>query len=273
VLARLERKLAEIQVWVDSVGTIADWPAAIALAILRTRAADTGLFARTSRALLPSVRVRPAALNGFCLTIHPHDLAEFTVYQEVFIDGVYDVNRVAFTPDAIVDCGAYQGYFTLLGHARFPSARLIAFEPDARNAQRLQANLRANRVTAGVRSEAVSTRDGEASFVGGGCGGKLTEVGGGAIAVKTSDLRRVIAELESAALLLKLDIEGEEATLLPALMPSLPAQCAIFFEWHQGRETFERVAEMMAGNGLLISVTRSREFEGTTFIDAFAQRA
>jgi hypothetical protein len=66
--------------------------------------------------------------------------------------------------------------------------------------------------------------------------------------------------------------EGEEATLLPALLPVLPRQCAVFFEWHQGEEGFQRVAELLGAHGLITSITYTSHHKGTTFIDAFAQR-
>ena len=50
VLARIERKLAEVQRWVDAVESIADWPAAITLAMFRTRPAEgSSMTARWSR--------------------------------------------------------------------------------------------------------------------------------------------------------------------------------------------------------------------------------
>ena len=31
------------------------------------------------------------------------------IYEEMFIEGAYDLDLVAFVPDAIVDCGAFEG--------------------------------------------------------------------------------------------------------------------------------------------------------------------
>src|SRR5215213_7147243 len=108
MLARIERKLAEVQQWVDSVNSVSDCPAAILLGLFRTRPADgKGLGARAARALFPQFWIRPRRLNGLWLRINPADLSQFVIYEEVFIEGIYDLGRVGFTPDAVIDCGAY----------------------------------------------------------------------------------------------------------------------------------------------------------------------
>ena len=273
--ARIDRKLAEIQRWIDSVAGAADWPAAGALAMFRTRpAAGEGSFARWSRRLVPHIWVRPARLNGLAVRISPAELSQFVIYEEVFIDGVYDLDQVAFTPDAIIDCGAFEGYFSLLAATRFPGVPIVAFEPNARNLDGLRANVRRNGVAIEIRPEAVSTSDGTATFAGGGCGGRLGEATPESVIVRVSDLRRVVAESRSARLLLKLDIEGEEAALLPALLTVLPKQCAIFYEWHQGIDDYRRLASLLSSQGFNTSLAREhRVDDGTLFIDAFAQRA
>jgi FkbM family methyltransferase len=275
VRARIERKVAEIQRWVDSVAGVTDWPAAGALAMFRTRPPEgEDRLARWSRRLIPHIWVRPARLKGLSVRISPAELSEFVVYEEVFIEGVYDLDQVAFTPDAIIDCGAFEGYFSLLAATRFPGVPIVAFEPNERNLEGLRANVSRNGVAIEIRAEAISTTDGTATFSGGGCGGRLGEATPESVVVRVSDLRRVIAESRCARLLLKLDIEGEEATLLPALMGILPRQCAIFYEWHQGIDDYRRIDSLLSSQGFITSLTREhRVDDGPLFIDAFAQRA
>lgn len=274
MLSRVERKCAEVQRWVDSVYSVSDWPQAIALGLFRTRPAEgQGLGARLSRAMFPHVWARPAALHGLAVRIDPSEMSQFVIYEEVFIERVYDLGRVSFVPDAIIDCGAFEGYFSLLARVRFADAPIVAFEPNARNFAGLIANVERNHAAIAARAEAVSTSDGSARFSGGGCGGRLGDGEPGAIVVTVADLRRVITELNPARLLLKLDIEGEEARLIPALLPILPRQCAIFFEWHQGRDAYRTAAEQLAAAGFSTEVTReNRVDDATVFIDAFAQR-
>ena len=274
MLSRVERKLAEVQRWVDSVYSVSDWPAAIALGMFRSRPAEgNGLGARASRALFPHLWVRPATLQGLAVRIDPSELSQFVIYEEVFVEGVYDLGRVAFVPEAIVDCGAFEGYFSLLARARFPAAPIVAFEPNARNFEGLIANVKRNHLAIAARAEAVSTTDGTARFSGGGCGGRLSDGQPGEIEVTVADLRRVIKELNRDSLLLKLDIEGEEARLFPALLPMLPRRCAIFFEWHQGSAEYRDAVALLAGHGFTTELTReNRVDDSTVFIDAFAQR-
>jgi FkbM family methyltransferase len=274
-LARIERKFAEAQRWVDSVESIADWPAAIALSMFRTRPAKgNSIAARLSRRVFPHIWIRPARLGGLSVRIDPGDLSQFVIFDEAFIEGVYRLDAVQFTPDAIIDGGAFEGYFSLLAASRFPDVPITAFEPNARNLSGLRANLDRNHLAVDVRPSAVSTMDGAASFSGGGCGGHLGAPTAESVVVAVTDLCRFISELRAKRLLLKLDIEGEEATLLPALLPVLPAQCAIFFEWHHGSAEYERAVTLLDVHGFVTSLTRqNRVDDGTVYIDAFAQRS
>lgn len=274
MLSRFERKMREMQRWVDAVDSIADWPAALVLSFFRTRpAAGTGMISRCARQLFPQIWVHPANLGGLAVRVDPSNLSHFVIFEEMFMEGVYDLDAVPFSPDAILDCGAFEGHFSLLAAARFPGVPIVAFEPNPQNLAGLRANMQRNNLIVDARAVAVSTRDGVAAFSGGGCGGHLTATGEASTPVAVTDLRRLISELDPDRLLLKLDVEGEEATLLPALMPVLPRQCAIFFEWHQGKETYERAVALLSAHGFVTSLTReNRVDDRTTYIDAFALR-
>ena len=271
MLKRLERKLAEVQRWVDSVAALSDVPSAMALAFFRSRPAEgRGLLARLSRTIAPVVWVRPAALRGWSIRIEPEDLSQFVIYEEVFIEKVYDLERVTFAPDCIIDCGAFQGYFSLLAASKFHTP-VLAFEPNARNYDGLLANIAANAAPIEARPHAVAANDGVASFSGGGCGGRLGD-GADSVQVIVDNLCRIIHELAPQRLLLKLDIEGEESHLLPALLPVLPSQTAIFFEWHHGRTSFVAVADELTRHGFSVTQTRANHADAELYIDAFAQR-
>ena len=261
MLARIERKLAQVQRWVDSVYGPGDVPAAVALSIYRTR----------PPAAARPIWVRPAPLGGYAVRVNAAAMSDFVIYEEVFMEGIYDLNKVAFVPDAIIDAGAYHGYFSLLAAARFPGVAIIAFEPNVLNLDTLLANVSHNSVRVEVCASAVSTRDGSATFAGGGCGGHLAEAG--TVEVVVTSLSRVIHERACERLLLKLDIEGEEAAVLPGVLPYLPTRTAIFFEWHLGRHAYEQVATLLAAHGFAVTVTRENRLEtGAVYIDAFAQR-
>jgi FkbM family methyltransferase len=273
-MTRVSRKLRQMRTWAGSVTGPAGWPAALLLGFFRTRPpSGSGPVDRGLRRVFPYIWVRPRLLSGWRVRINPSRMSQFVIYEEVFMARTYDLAHVAFVPDAIVDCGAFEGYFSLLAQARFPGAPVIAFEPNAENFDGLRANIEANRLDVDARSQAVSTVDGQALFVGEGCGGHLAgAAAAGAKTVTTCDLRRVLAQLGSNRLLLKLDIEGEEQSLIPAVLGRLPQQCAIFFEWHHGGESFSQVADLLTGAGFAVERHRTMVDDGATFIDAFAQR-
>jgi FkbM family methyltransferase len=268
-LTSVRRKALELRTWTQSVRTPLDWPAAALLALCRTRPG----WARAVRRVTPRIWLRPRMLGGLWLSVDATRLSHFVIYEEVFIDGVYDLGQVAFEPDAIVDCGAFEGYFSLLARARFPTPPIIAFEPDAANYAGLVTNTSAPALRIEARAAAVSTTEGEATFSGSGCGGRLGADASDARSVQVRDLRQVLSELRAERLLLKLDIEGEEARLLPLLLAGLPRRCAMFFEWHQGAKDYGAMAELLAGHGFKTSLVRERSLDGLVFIDAFAQRA
>jgi FkbM family methyltransferase len=270
--SRAARKAGEIRAWAGSVQP-SGWPAALLLAMCRTRPPmGDGVVARTVRRLFPRVRLHPSTLRGLWTAIDPSQPAQFVVYDEIFIKRVYDLSLVCFEPDLIVDCGAFEGYFSLLARARFPDAPIVAFEPHPLNFEglRLHATQRPD-LRIDVRRMAVSTVDGQAPFEGGGCGGRISE-SAMATRVEVQDLRRVIGERNPQRLLLKMDVEGEEARLLPALLPTLPRRCAIFVEWHHGPESYAALAGVLSGCGFTMSVLREHDYAGTIYLDVFAQR-
>lgn len=274
-VTRMLRKSRQTLAWARSVRGPADWPAAVALAFFRTRPpTGTGRFDRLVRRICPHIWIRPRLLRGSWLCIIPTRFSHFVIYEEMFIDIAYDLDLLAFEPDAIVDCGAFEGYFSLLARARFACAPILAFEPNPRNFDGLITNVNANQVALDARRAAVSTKDGEATFTGDGCGGRLTSrEGADTLPVAVTDLRRVLTELAPQRLLLKLDIEGEELTLLPAILPVLPRQCAIFFEWHHGEIALQSMIALLGESGFTVHRRRTVVNAGVAFVDAFAQRS
>lgn len=276
-MRRLRRKVRQIGDWVNSVRGPADWPAALLLAMFRTRPpSGGGPFDRLVRRVLPHVWIRPRTLKGYALRVNPANMNHLVIYEEVFIDGSYDLDQLRFCPDTVIDCGAFEGYFSLQAMARFRAATVVAFEPNVENFTGLMANAARNCLTIDARREAVSTRDGRQSFRGGGCGGRLVDEMNDSLSVRVTvtDLRRVITQSASQRLLLKLDVEGEESTLLPAIIPILPLQCALFFEWHHGESGFQSAQQLLSDASFVVERKRSRVpcSDGIEFVDAFAHR-
>jgi FkbM family methyltransferase len=221
------------------------------------------------------LRLRPRRLEGFALAVNPSDSGHTCVVEEFFVPPVaYDLAGIAFDPAAIVDCGAHIGLFTLLARRRFPAAAITAFEPNPVNAGWLRENLLMNGVSGvEVIEAAVSTADGRSAFhvtPNQSEGGRLADPRdrSDTTDVAVIDLPAFVRRLTPGALVVKLDIEGEEERVIPALMAVLPPTCAIFFETHRGAAGWEAVRATLAANAFSVRLLRERD----VFYDGFAVR-
>lgn len=220
------------------------------------------------------INIKPKLLRGLNVRVNLSDIANHTIYDEFFIDIIYDLSKLTFEPDLIIDCGAYHGYFSMLALAHFPATPSIAYEPSEANQNLLRANASMNHLEISIRQQAVSVEKGHRSFQEHGCGGQLSLDGAGA-RVEVVNLPFEIAQLNPQRLLLKLDVEGEENVIFPKLLPILPPTCAIFFEWHHGEELFLEAVQMFNDHGF--GVKRQRTWfprsDGVAFVDAVATRS
>jgi FkbM family methyltransferase len=215
----------------------------------------------------PYVSLRPPILAGKQILIATADRSQILVFNEIFVDKVYDLTRVPFVPDQIVDCGAHVGMFSVLGYRFFPSAKFILFEPNPNNVTMLRENIKRNRLNFEIVNAAVSNEDGEVRFI------PETSFGGyisddqrpvsKSIQVKAVNLGDVIRRLHAASLLVKLDIEGAEEKALPASVPYLPQRTAIFMETHSAN--LSNTAELLRASGFSVFCTRPRGEYGDWF--------
>ena len=86
--------------------------------------------------------------------------------------------------------------------------------------------------------------------------------------VRLIDLPALLRQRQPKRLLLKLDVEGEEKHIIPALFDALPRGAAIFFETHHGEAEWDIVKQLFAYNGFAVERRRSVD----RFIDGFALR-
>jgi FkbM family methyltransferase len=197
------------------------------------------------------------------LRLDPSDLSHLAVADEILLQKVYDLSLVPFTPDLILDCGAHIGTFALLVAARFPKSKLIAFEPDPENCRWLRRQIEENHLPVDIVEAAVSTCDGEVLFEAGqGCGSSLSDSSSAsstAIRVKSVDLADYLVKYGAENLLLKLDVEGAEESVLPQIADALPKNCFVFFETHRGKESWDRLSGVLRERDFEISVTRARD--------------
>lgn len=82
-------------------------------------------------------------IKGYCRSaaVRP-DSSDIRVLEQVFVLEQYLPSARIQDPSIIVDCGANAGYSSIFFLERFPSARVIALEPDPRNANICRENLR-----------------------------------------------------------------------------------------------------------------------------------
>jgi FkbM family methyltransferase len=155
-------------------------------------------------------------------------------------------------PEYIVDCGANVGYSSLYFAARYPSARIIAIEPDASNFEVLEQNVQDVPTIAPVRA-AIWNVSKKLALADGGVGhwGMRVAFGGDDQVPEDSDLVEgvTIPKLMSRYSfpridLLKVDIEGAELELFSEQPQWLERVKVIAIELHDRfrpgcAETFE----------------------------------
>ena len=138
-----------------------------------------------------------------------------------------------FSSPTILDLGANIGLFGVYAAARWPTARMIAFEPDPANAGLLEATIAANRLGDRwkLNRAACSNAPGTIRFVAGLlCDSRVaTDDDPQAITVPTVDIFRD----EFDADFIKMDIEGAEWPILADRRLATLRASAIVLEWHR----------------------------------------
>lgn len=129
-------------------------------------------------------------------------------------------------PPSILDLGANVGYFTVFASLRFPGSRIVAFEPDAANAEVMRRTLEANGLDCELVEAAASTTDGEVPFSSGGF--TLSRIEAGGDPVTAVDVLPRLRDFDLA----KIDIEGGEWELLADSRFRESAPPALVLEFH-----------------------------------------
>lgn len=196
---------------------------------------ESGMFFARDLARRPGVTTYHVRDSGRQAVIR-HGTTDVATLAEVFYHRYYEPVEEAQTamdgPSAILDLGANIGLFGVFATARWPRARVVAYEPDPANADVHERTIEANGGEARwqlVRA-AAGVRDGEARFAAGlGVESHLgPDAGEQTIAVPVVDVIRAM----SGSDLVKIDIEGGEWEILldPRLAAAPPR--AIVLEYH-----------------------------------------
>ena len=208
----------------------------------------------------PSVRAKPAILNGGEVSVNTRDLGQLISFEEIFVERGYDMSLVNFVPDHVFDCGGHVGYFSAVAHAAFPQTKIDVFEPNPANIPWLSSNLGNLGEKATLHQAAVSSYDGSCHFDAEvSNGGHLDGSGHSGIEVMVKDLARCLRDSDGSALLMKMDIEGEEERLLPHILPVLPRKCSVFLETHGGAESRDHLVSLLKSAGFEVNIIRDRD--------------
>lgn len=159
------------------------------------------------------------------------DAASFlSMYEEIYVNRIY---QIPSEPLRILDLGANIGLSIMWFKQYYPESEIVAYEADANIFRHLQKNVAGlDGVT--IHNEAVWHEDAELSFASEGADGGHIENAGeidGNDLVQARDIRRVLKE-KGPFNFIKMDIEGAEASVLPACRGLLEKTDFIFCEYH-----------------------------------------
>lgn len=193
-------------------------------------------------------RGTPASSGLISPRFQAPDGASFAAqYRQIFRNHAFAFLPATESP-LIVDCGANIGVFTVYCRLRYPTSRIVAFEPDAIVFNILQRNVQAccglekiELVRAAVTHDDAKTKTFFADHCDAGRLG-IPAPGSDSITVNCVRLRDVLKE---GCDFLKLDIEGAEVDVIIDCADLLPRVSNIFVEYHSfaGRE--QRLHELM----------------------------
>jgi len=272
---RLQRKLGDVRKYPALGADAASRRDLLALALWRNRLVSPATAAWFSARREASLNPRLLTTHGEPVAIRLGDWSETDCFDELFIDGIYTLSSVPFSPDLVIDCGAFHGYFTVLACGHFPQAKLVAFEPNPEHQTRLAAQLQQLSRPVEQIAAAVGVADGSANFSGHGMGGAVVASGAAnpdMHRVKVINFPQWLNARQPRRLVWKLDVEGAEMELLPAALPSLPVNTALFLETHYPALECERLLAPYRATGFQITQVRERIQDGKVYIEWFLLR-
>lgn len=194
---------------------------------------------------------------------------ELSVVDELIFTEMYLVSERA---EVLIDCGAFRGISAVFLADQSCASTVIAFEPQKENFEVLGRRLEQHLAGAVCRHEAVGASHRRVSFSGYGVGGSVGGSDAEIVQFRLSDLLELSL---GKSLLLKMDVEGAEAEILPDLLPHLPRRCRFLLETHLAEGEAERLLQPYEAEGFSSLAVRSRRhpLSGMMYIDWDLRRA
>lgn len=179
------------------------------------------------------------------------------MFADIFEYEIYKFHTGASRP-LIIDCGANIGLSVLYFKKLFPTARVVAFEPDPLLVETLHANVRSFALSdVRIIPAAVWDRETGVDFhAEGGDAGRIVESGTEVDVVKVPAVR-LQPYLNEPVALLKIDIEGAETTVLRDCAAHLNNVEHLFVEYHSFagvRQTLDELLQILAQAGFRYEV-------------------
>jgi FkbM family methyltransferase len=187
---------------------------------------------------------------------------------EIFVEDIYKISFNTSTP-RVIDCGANIGLSVLYMKTKYPSAKVIAFEPDPVNFSFLKKNVTAYQLSdVELRNEAIWKENTTLQFASGGTlDSKINTATGGAntVSVKATRLKELLNEKVD---FLKIDIEGAEYEVLKDCSESLKNVDYLFIEYHGFFDKINELTEtlqLVQDNGFAYYIKEASNVYRTPF--------
>jgi FkbM family methyltransferase len=192
----------------------------------------------------------------FCIAGQPLSIflrkgnqADYLVFGEMVMGGYKLPDNLSFDPTEVVDGGANIGLFSLFAHATLSGVKLTCFEPEKDNLVQLRKNLAANKINAEVIPKAMWSKTADLFFhPGQSYSGFVNETPS---AYPISCMLPVVSD----RCWLKLDIEGGEYEVLPALLKAGSKPAIISMEIHDFNQRGEMLLNLLKQHGYAFSGT------------------
>lgn len=187
---------------------------------------------------------------------------QLDVFSEVLLNRNYPLERVPFQPRLVVDLGANIGFFSAAAKQAFPGAEIRGWEPDPLNHRLAVRHPILSSGDVKIEQAAVSDRDGAARLTGSGHGCLISETGTEGEAVACVDFPRWWRQHAGPETVCKIDVEGYEEKLLPAMKGLWIRPCVIFLETHALGGHDERLVALLQEDGFEVELLRRHSLPG-----------
>ncbi|HEY4784823.1 MAG TPA: FkbM family methyltransferase [Bacteroidales bacterium] len=251
--SKFKRKILITKQYIKLGSSIQDKFLLILYSLIRNRPfKGTNLYAKLGKTFIPKITFHTKSFNNYKIAFDSGDITHFTIVDEFLINKIYDLKKLNFIPEQIIDCGGHIGLFSVLAKSHFKNVPIVIFEPNPYNIGFIKNHIKINQIeNIKLIEKAVSIVETDmwfdnksASF-----GGHLiNDKDNKGILVKTVDLLKFIPE-KATKLLLKIDIEGEELKVVPHIINFLPNITSLFIETHDGEKSYSFIDSLLTKNG------------------------